>query len=203
VRVKGAEPLEADAIIVAVPGHEAARLLDHVDEGVARTLAGITYGTTATVFLGYERREVSHPLDGVGFVVPRTAGRPILAGTWVSSKWDHRAPEGRVLLRVFFGEASAPGLLDRPDEDLVGIARTQLRELMGVEAQPVMTRVFRFARGSAQMKVGHIPMMRAVRETLAKTAPGLLVAGGGYDGVGIPDCVRQGQEAGRAAVDGS
>lgn len=203
VRVKDAEPIEADAIVVAVPGHEAGRLLDHVDEGVARTLGSITYGTTATVFLGYERAKVAHPLDGVGFVVPRTAGRPILAGTWVSSKWDHRAPEGHVLLRVFFGEASAPGLLERPDADLVGIARTQLRELMGLDAEPVLARVFRFARGSAQMKVGHIPMMRGVRETLAKVAPGLLVAGGGYDGVGIPDCVRQGQEAGRAAVDGS
>ena len=66
-----------------------------------------------------------------------------------------------------------------------------------------MTKVFRFARGSAQMKVGHLAMMRGVRETLARVAPGLRIAGGGYDGVGIPDCVRQGNEAGRAMVDGA
>ncbi len=153
------------------------------------------------MFLGYERAEVAHPLDGVGFVVPRAAGRPILAGTWVSSKWDDRAPEGRVLLRVFFGGEWGSGVLAESDEGLVKIARTQLGSLMGLDAEPVMTRVFRFARGSAQMKVGHMAMMRGVKETLARVAPGLLIAGGGYDGVGIPDCVRQGNEAGRAVVD--
>jgi protoporphyrinogen/coproporphyrinogen III oxidase len=201
----GGDRLEADAVLLAVPGHEARRLLGELDEGLSRSLSSITFGSTATVFLGYRRADVAHPLDGVGFVVPRASGRPILAGTWVSSKWDGRAPGGQVLLRTFFGgEPGKPGggVLAESDEGLVTIARAQLRELMGLDAEPTMTRVFRFARGSAQMKVGHMAMLRGVRETLARVAPGLLVAGGGYDGVGIPDCVRQGTEAGRAMVDG-
>lgn len=202
VHLEGGERLDADAVLLAVPGHDAARLLGGLDDGLTEALASITYGSTATVFLGYRRADVAHPLDGVGFVVPRAAGRPILAGTWVSSKWDHRAPEGHVLLRAFFGGEWGKGVLAESDDGLVAIARTQLGALMGLDAQPVMTRVFRFARGSAQMKVGHLSMMRGVRETLARAAPGLLVAGGGYDGVGIPDCVRQGSEAGRAMVDG-
>jgi oxygen-dependent protoporphyrinogen oxidase len=202
VHVAGGERLEADGVVMAVPGHDAARLLGSLDDGVAGALTGIAYGSTATVFLGYRRADVSHPLDGVGFVVPRASGRPILAGTWVSSKWDGRAPEGHVLLRAFFGGEWGKGVLAESDEGLVAIARAQLGSLMGLDAEPAMTKVFRFARGSAQMKVGHMAMMRGMRETLARVAPGLLVAGGGYDGVGIPDCVRQGNEAGRAMVDG-
>lgn len=202
VHVAGGERLEADGVVMAVPGHDAARLLGSIDDGVAGALTGIAFGSTATVFLGYRRADVAHPLDGVGFVVPRASGRPILAGTWVSSKWDGRAPEGHVLLRAFFGGEWGKGVLAESDEGLVTIARAQLGSLMGLDAEPTMTRVFRFSRGSAQMKVGHMAMLRGVRETLTRVAPGLLVAGGGYDGVGIPDCIRQGNEVGRAMVDG-
>jgi oxygen-dependent protoporphyrinogen oxidase len=73
---------------------------------------------------------------------------------------------------------------------------------MSLEAEPVLARVFRFPQASAQMRVGHLARMRAVHERLARAAPRLRVAGGGYDGVGIPDCIRQGQEAGRALVEG-
>jgi oxygen-dependent protoporphyrinogen oxidase len=200
VDVEGAERIEADALLLAVPGYVAADLLESVDADACRTLAGFRYGSTATVFLGYRRADVAHPLDGVGFVVPREMGRPILAGTWVSSKWRGRAPEGHVLLRAFFGGAWGDDALARGDADLVRLAEQELLALMGISAEPVLTRVFRFDRASAQMRVGHLATMRTLHERLAKVAPGLLVAGGGYDGVGIPDCIRQGQEAGRALV---
>jgi oxygen-dependent protoporphyrinogen oxidase len=200
VRLAGGEAMDADAVLVAVPGPVAARLVGDLDAEVARSLAGIAYGSTATVFVGYRRADVAHPLDGVGFVVPRTAGRTILASTWVSSKWDGRAPEGHVLVRAFFGGAAGDGVLARSDDDLVSLARGELRDMMGIDAEPRLARVFRFERGSAQMRVGHLAAMRALLERLAKVAPGLRVAGGGYDGVGIPDCVRQGQEAARAIV---
>jgi oxygen-dependent protoporphyrinogen oxidase len=196
----GAGPIEADAVLVAVPGPVAADVIEGVDAEACRTLAGLRYGSTATVFLGYRRAEVSHPLDGVGFVVPRSAGRPILAGTWVSSKWRGRAPEGHVLLRAFFGGAWGADALASSDADLVRLAEQEFLALMGIAAEPVLTRVFRFERASAQMRVGHLATMRTLRERLARVAPGLLVAGGGYDGVGIPDCIRQGQDAARALV---
>ena len=69
---------------------------------------------------------------------------------------------------------------------------------MGIDAEPRLARVFRFARSSAQMRVGHLAAMRSIHARLAEVAPGLLVAGGGYDGVGIPDCIRQGEDAGKA-----
>jgi oxygen-dependent protoporphyrinogen oxidase len=197
----GGEHLDADALLLAIPGHAAARLIEPLDAEVARLLAGIVYGSTATVFLGYRRDEVRHPLAGVGFVVPRAAGRPILAATWVSSKWDQRAPAGHVLLRLFVGGPSGEVALAGSDDDLVALARTTLRSLMGIDAEPHLARVFRFNSSSAQMRVGHLPRMRSIHERLTRHLHGLRVAGGGYDGVGIPDCIRQGEEAGRGMVD--
>lgn len=192
------ERLLADAVIVAAPAHAAAAVLEGLDDALSTALRSIVFGSTATVFLGYRTADVKHPLDGVGFVVPRAAGRPILASTWVSSKWAGRAPEGHVLLRGFFGGAWGEDVLSQDDDGLVRIARTELRTLMGLDAEPVLRRVFRFVKASAQMRVGHLATMRTLRERLEAVAPGLRIAGGGYDGVGIPDSIRQGEEAGRA-----
>jgi oxygen-dependent protoporphyrinogen oxidase len=175
-------------------------LLGDVDQESARLLGALRYASTSTVFLGYRRAEVRHPLDGVGFVVPRSIGRPILASTWVSSKWAGRAPEDHVLVRVFFGGASSEEVLSKSDEGLTRLARDELGALMGLDADPVLSRVFRFVGASAQMLVGHLAVMRTLRERLELVVPGLRVAGGGYDGIGIPDCIRQGQDAGRSFI---
>jgi oxygen-dependent protoporphyrinogen oxidase len=192
--------LECETVLLAVPAHAAASLVAPLDEVAARVLASISYASTATVFFGYRQEDVAHPLDGVGFVVPRAAGRPILAGTWVSSKWRGRAPEGHVLLRAFFGGAAGEEILRAGDDELVRVARSELGALMGIDAEPRLTKVYRFERASAQMCVGHLSRMRDVRERLATRAPGLLMAGSGYDGFGIPDCIRQGEEAAKALV---
>jgi protoporphyrinogen/coproporphyrinogen III oxidase len=201
LELDGAAPgVEADAVLLAVPAHAAARLVEGIDAGLGRQLAAFHSASTATVFLGYRRSAVAHPLDGSGFVVARGTGRPVLAGTWVSSKWDGRAPEGHVLLRVFFGGTTGEEALRRDDEALTRLARQELEALMALDAEPVFSRVFRFDRASAQMRVGHAAAMRALRERLAASAPGVRVAGGGYDGIGIPDCIRQGQTSGRELV---
>jgi len=198
VDLEGGERMVADAVILAVPASAAACLVRGTDVGAASALEAIRFGSTATVFLGYRRPDVAHPLDGVGFVVPRSLGRPILAGTWVSSKWPGRAPEGHVLLRAFFSLSQGP---ERTDDELVRLARDELRALMGLDASPVLTRVFRFDHASPQMRVGHLVHLRELKERLSRVAPGLRLAGGGYEGIGIPDSVRQGREAARAVVE--
>jgi oxygen-dependent protoporphyrinogen oxidase len=194
VRLEGGERLAADAVLLAVPAYAASKLVADLDEELSRALSSIVFGSSITVFLGYRRSDVRHPLDGVGFVVPRTAGRAVMACTWISSKWEGRAPEDHMLLRVFLAQSS------QTDGALVSTARAELGTLMGLDAEPRMTRIFRFEHSSAQMRVGHLVTLRTIRTRLAKATPGLRVAGGGYDGVGIPDCIRQGEEAGRAMV---
>ena len=201
VELDGAPSISAHSVLLAVPARVAARCVGSLDATLAQGFGSIRYGSTATVFLAYRRADVAHPLDGVGFVVPRSLGRAILAGTWVSSKWHDRVPQGHALLRAFFGGADGESMLSKEDGELEALARSELRELMGLDATPLWARVFRFPQARPQMRVGHLAAMRAIRERLAAVAPGLGVAAGGYDGDGIPDCIRQGQEAGRAMVD--
>jgi len=200
VEIAGAPALSADSVLLAIPAHSAAPVLAALDDELGRGLRGLRYASTATVFLAFRRADVADPLDGVGFVVPRALGRPILAGTWVSSKWARRAPDGHVLVRGFFGGAWGEDVLSLGDEALTRLARDELRAVMHLEAEPLWSRVFRFDRASPQMCVGHVVTMRAIRERLAHAAPGVELAGGGYDGVGISDCIRQGQDAGRRAL---
>jgi protoporphyrinogen/coproporphyrinogen III oxidase len=198
VEIEGGDAIRADAVLLAIPAHAAARIAGPLDEALAQRLGRLQSTSTATVFLAYRRADVEHPLDGSGFVVPRAMDRPILAGTWVSSKWSGRAPEGSVLLRVFVGGPAAGEALRGDDSDLATLARRELATLMGLTAAPLFSRVFRFERASAQMRVGHERDLREVRERLVSSAPGVRVAGGGYEGIGIPDCIRQGLDHGRA-----
>jgi oxygen-dependent protoporphyrinogen oxidase len=195
------ETAGADAVLMAAPAHAVAPLLGPLDADAAGRVAALTYGSTATVFLAYKTSDVGHPLDGVGFVVPRSLGRPILASTWVSSKWEHRAPEGHVLLRCFFGGVAGEDVVAAGDAHLTVLAKSELGALMGLSSEPLWSRVFRFQRLSAQMRVGHLAAMRDLRERLKEAVAGVRVAGGGYGVTGIPDCIREGQDAGRAMVE--
>jgi oxygen-dependent protoporphyrinogen oxidase len=203
IDVESEEPIRADAVLLAVPAHVAARIVGELDGALARDLAAIPYGSSATVFLAYRRADVAHPLDGVGFVVPRAIGRSVRAGTWVSSKWHGRAPDGHVLLRAFFGGIGGEGDLALDDARLISLARRDLGGWMGIDAPPLWTKVFRFDAARAQMRVGHLSKIRTIRERLSDAAAGLRIAFGGFDGDSIPDGIRQGRDAGRAMADGS
>jgi len=193
VAIEGADAMIADEVVLATPGHAAAPITRGVDAELADELAAISYASTATVFLAFRRADVKHPLDAVGFLVPRPLGRPILAATWASSKWESRAPEGGVLMRAFFGGAWGEELLAKSDDDLAKLALSELAALMDLHAEPLFSRVFRFDRASPQPVVGHLARVKRIRGRL-EALRGVHVAASGFDGVGIPDCVRQANE---------
>lgn len=185
--------LHADHVALTVPAHASAKMVGGFDPTLASMLGSVGYASTATVFLAYRKYDVRHPLDAVGFLVPKSENRPILACTFVSSKWDHRAPSGQALMRVFIGGAGAEHRLGRDDDALVRLAREQLFDLLGIERPPVFTKVFRFHRASPQPSVGHLARMRKLLDRVA-TWPGLHVGGNGFIGTGIPDSIKQGEE---------
>jgi oxygen-dependent protoporphyrinogen oxidase len=193
VDVEGAGPIFADHVVVAAPAHAAARALASLDDTLARELAEIRYASTATAFLALRRSDVAHPLDAVGFIVPRALSRPILAATWVSSKWESRAPGGHVLMRAFFGGAWGEDVLAKDDDALAAIALAELRRFMRIDGAPLFSKVFRFDRSNPQPLVGHGARLDRIRARLARHEhlAAVHVIGSGYDGVGIPDCVRQ------------
>ena len=149
-----------------------------------------------TVSLAFRRESVQHPLNGSGFVVPRVEKTGIMAGSWLSSKWPNRAPEGFVLLRAFLGGARDPEAIIRPDPDIVSTAMNALRPLLGLSGEPLFTRIYRWERANAQHEVGHLDRMAAIDHLLA-SRPGLFITGSGFRGVGIPDCIADGRATAR------
>ena len=193
--------LAADAVVITTPAHAAAGTLEGLDADLARELRGIPYLSTATVVLAYRRADVPHPLDAVGIIIPRTEGRSLLAATFVTSKWEGRAPDDVVLLRAFLGGHRDPEAVTRDDDELRDVARKELGDLVGVRAAPLFARVTRFERANPQPIVGHGARLARIRGRLV-ALPGLELAGAAYDGVGIPDCVRQAGEVAARLLDG-
>jgi protoporphyrinogen/coproporphyrinogen III oxidase len=174
-------------------------LMDGVDVDLAHRLRGIRYGSSATVTLSYPHRDIPHPLDAFGFVVPAVEGRSVLACTWASVKWPGRAPEGQALLRVFLGGPARDDIVEASDEALVRRARHELAGLMGIEAAPGLVRVDRYVRAMPQYTVGHGARVDGIERCEARHG-GLALAGNAYRGVGIPDAVRSGEQAAERVI---
>ena len=183
---------QARAVILCVPAYVAAGLLHGIDTTLAAFCDAVPYASTATAAFGYRREQVRHPLDGSGFVVPRVERNPLLAATWVTSKWHGRAPDGHVLLRGFLGGGRDPRRLERTDEDLLQITQDALSDTLGIEGDPVVTRLSRFPRQSPQYEVGHLQRVASIEQRLA-SVPGLFLAGSGFRAIGIPDCIADGE----------
>jgi oxygen-dependent protoporphyrinogen oxidase len=210
VQISGGAPfkltLDTDAaiyasrVIVTVPGWAAAPMFRSLDPPLSRLCDEIPYASSATVFLGLRRDQIAHPMNGSGFVVPRVERKALMAGTWVTSKWPQRAPEGYALLRGFMGGATNPAILDRSDDDLAALACDELRGLLGISGEPALTRVYRWPRATPQYVVGHMERVRQIEQRLA-AFPGLFVTGSAYRGTGLPDCIADGRATAKEATD--
>jgi oxygen-dependent protoporphyrinogen oxidase len=180
------------ALVFATPAYVTSALSRDLSPELAARCAEIPYASTATVAFAFVRDAVAHPLNGSGYVVPKAENNGILAVSWLSSKWPHRAPEGKALVRAFIGGARDPGALDRPDGELVSTALAAMTPILGITGAPLVTRVYRWNRSGAQHEVGHLDRLAAIERALA-ARPGLFVTGSAYRGVGIPDCVADGR----------
>jgi oxygen-dependent protoporphyrinogen oxidase len=181
--------IEADAVVVAAPAQEAARLLRTASPEVAAELGNVEYASMALVTLAYRSADTALP-EGSGFLVPPVDGHTIKASTFASRKWGWIADEDPdvVVLRTSVGRYGESEVLQREDADLVAVSRHDLREATGLAATPLETRVTRWTDGLPQYPVGHHARVARIREHVAKL-PGLAVCGAAYDGVGIPACI--------------
>jgi len=191
VRLQNGETLSADVVVLAAPAHTAATLLRSLDHDLADALAATPYVSSATVSFAFRREEVNHPLRGFGFVVPRVEDRPLLACTWTSNKFPHRARPGYALFRCFLGRAGQEAAADLPEAELIALTRREIKATMGVDAVPTHAWVFRWQRALPQYTVGHLARLALIDDRMASW-PGLYLAGNAYRGVGIPDCIQAG-----------
>ena len=194
----GQELLDVDGVIVAAPTHQVAKLLAEVDAPLARDFEQIPRASCAVVSLGYRRDQIAHPLDGFGVVVPQVERREIISCSFSSIKYQGRAPEGQVLLRVFAGGAYHPELADQPDNRLLAVATKEVRELLGADGPPMFQHVGR-PLGMPQYYVGHEDFVQSV-QTRTAALPGLELAGNAFTGVGVPHCIHSGELAAERIV---
>jgi len=192
-------PIEAGTVILTTEAHASARLLDGVDPELALQLRSIPYASSAIVTVAYRRDRVAHPLDGFGAVVPAIEGRSILAVSFLSVKFPSRAPAGTALMRAFVGGATQPALFNLDDAELKTLVRAELADLLGASGEPLLIEVARHPRAMPQYTLGHLDRVAAIRQR-AERHPGLILAGNAFHGVGIPDCVRSGQDAAEATL---
>ena len=192
--------LDARAVVVATPAHVAARLLERTDPVMAGFCAEVPYVSTVSIALAWPRASVGHPLAGSGFVVAHQHSQlRISACTWVSSKWEDRAPPGMVLLRAFLGGATDSSVLDETDDALVAIATRDLSSVLGISGPPQLVAVHRWRNAGAQHNVGHAARLDRMTRQLERL-PGLFVAGSGFRSIGVPDCIADGRAAGALAA---
>ena len=186
------ESIGSEALILATPAYVSGTLLASFDPDLASVLQNIPYASTATVSLAYPLSDVPRALDGYGYVIPRREGRKALACTWTTTKFPYRAPEGHALIRVFIGRAGQ----DIPwnENELFELAKEELNLTLGVTAEPLVSRVFMWDKAMPQYNLGHPEILNHIDAAL-ENHRGLAVAGNGYRGIGIPDCIHSGELA--------
>ncbi len=177
-----------DAVFLTVSASHVARLLGPTAPFVTQRLGNILYESVATVNIAYRRQDVSHPLDGFGFVVPRVEQSPLVACSFSGTKFENRAPRDFVLLRAFVGGAFGRKTFEQDDADLVGSVEQELSQILGIGNRPLFSVVSRYPRSMVQYGVNHSEIVRSIEEHL-RDFKGLFLTGSAYRGVGIPDCI--------------
>jgi protoporphyrinogen/coproporphyrinogen III oxidase len=190
----GLQSDEFDAVILALPTKAAAALLQRCGAELASELAAIDYSSSVTVALGYDKQVRDSLPPGFGFLVPRSEGKRMLAATFVHNKFPHRAPDDRAIVRCFLGGAGGEHMLAHSQDEILQIVREELDQILQLKAEPLFSRVFKWKGAMAQYGVGHLERLQRI-EAHRQKLPGLALAGNGYSGIGVPDCVRSGTAA--------
>jgi oxygen-dependent protoporphyrinogen oxidase len=181
-------------LILTAPGTVSSQLMEAVDQELSALIGRVPHAGCCVAILGVRRDQITHQLDGFGFVVPAIENRKIIAGSMTSVKFPGRAPEGKVLLRVFVGGALQPELNYLADDEIRRLVLTELEELIGLGGEPEFFEVARWLGMMPQYHVGHLDLVRQIEERAA-AIPHFALAGNAYRGVGIPFCIRSGEKA--------
>jgi oxygen-dependent protoporphyrinogen oxidase len=191
--------MSADRVVLACPAHVNCGLVEKVSVDLATELGNIPYSSAVLVMLLYRRDTVDHPLNGFGFLVPRSERRMVAAATWVNTKWPSRIRPDFVALRAFIVGEDADAMISADQQQAVEVARQEFERLMGIAAAPVFSTVHFLPSAMPQYIVGHQDRVAKIRAS-ADALSGLHLVGNAYDGVGIPDCIRLARRAADEAV---
>jgi protoporphyrinogen/coproporphyrinogen III oxidase len=184
--------IAASHLIMATQANHAADLLRAAAPQAAERLAAIRYEGVGSAYVAYRGAHVPRALDAYGVVIPSVEGRRIDGMQWATTKWPGRAPDDVALLRVFFGGPQTRPMLHVDDADLLRIIREELRDLLGIQAEPLYHHILRWPDGYPQYDVGHQARVQAIRDALPAD---IKIVGNAYGGVGLPDTIHGAQTA--------
>ena len=199
VMLNDASALSVDSLVLATPAFVSAELLRPLTPIASGLLEMIPYASTATVAMAYPASVIGGAVQGFGFVVPRIEHRDLIAATWTSLKWPHRAPSDQLMTRCYVGGVGREGILQLDDRALVEKVRAELKQICGVTAGPTHVEVNRWMRAMPQYLLGHLERVEQVEAALSRYG-GLVLTGAAYRGVGIPDCIRDGALAAERVI---
>lgn len=188
----------AESVVLATPAHISSDLLRPLSPIAGGVLDLIPYASTATIAMAFPRAMMSG-IEGFGFIVPRAEQRELIAATWTSLKWPHRAPADQLLVRCYVGGVGREDILQLDDAALTAKVRSELAALCGIRVEPSYTEVNRWWRAMPQYTLGHLDRLAQLDAAVSRY-PGLVLTGAGYRGVGIPDCIRDGATAAERVV---
>lgn len=183
----------ADSVVLATEHFHAQRMLS--DYSFMNTFNDMTSFSVANVAMAFPKSAIKQDIDGTGFLVSRTSDFRITACTWTHKKWPGTTPEDMALLRCYVGKPKDQEVVNLSDEEIINIALRDLNKTMNITEKPLFHVITRWKKAMPQYNVGHLERMKNVKESLSKELPGVFLAGGSYEGVGIPDCIDQGEAA--------
>jgi len=186
------------SVILAVQPHVAAALLEHADPETSGAAGGIAAPPIGVVYLGYRRAQVSHPLDGLGFLSTTDGSRAISGAQFCSTMFEGRAPAGHVSISCYVGGARNPELAQLPEGDMIGLVHEELSGVLGIKGAPVLASVRHWARGLPQYNLGHLERRNAL-ESADDRVPGLILTGNYLRGVSVANCLASARAASRKA----
>jgi oxygen-dependent protoporphyrinogen oxidase len=200
LQLPAGETLLADGVVIAAPADRAARILGYVSPSAATELRSVRYVSTVVVTLRYAGSAAPRPLGGTGFLVPQSERRLLGACTWLSAKWAHLAADGELWLRCSIARSAVSQARELDDEALVRRVAQELREAMGLSGAPLDWLVTRWENALPLYEPGHLDRLARLKEHMVLLG-GVALAGSAYGGMGVPQCIMQGQVAARRVLD--
>ncbi len=193
------EKITVDDVVLATPAYVTAKLLETLHPKVSALLGQIPYCSTATISLAFHQKDVEDYIKGFGFVVPRIEGKSLIAATWTSLKWPGRSKPNQSLIRCYVGGRGRENILEESDASIVKYIRAQLQEMVGLSSEPLFAEVHRWDRAMPQYVCGHVQRLQEIRMFM-KEVKGIHLTGAAFEGLGIPDCIREGTRVGSELV---
>jgi protoporphyrinogen/coproporphyrinogen III oxidase len=184
---------KADSVVIATEHFHAQKMLS--DYPFMHAFDKMPSYSVANVAMAFPMSAIKQDIEGTGFLVSRNSDFRITACTWTHKKWPGTTPNDMALLRCYVGKPNDQAAVDLSDEEIINIALRDLNKTMNITEKPLFHVVTRWKKAMPQYNVGHIERMKSVNESLASELPGVYLAGGSYEGVGIPDCIDQGENA--------